>query len=190
LVNLIFSYRSSRVISQFSRLPFYWEIKTIFILFLALPQTQGSTLIYRAYLQPFFVRNEADLDAGIIAVQSNGFTFLQDRFSKAWDIVLGALKKVPNAGTHATNPGQPSASPTSLPWESAMGLWNQYGPYLMSAFQPRAPASQAPPFGPVTASTTSVQSGGTPSAQHRPPFLSTPSGLTPTVPFPEPQHFQ
>ncbi|KJA25865.1 hypothetical protein HYPSUDRAFT_160465, partial [Hypholoma sublateritium FD-334 SS-4] len=69
-----------------SWLPFYWEIKTLFLLYLSLPQTQGSTYVYTTYLQPFFARNEADLDAGIIAIQRNVVTFIQGKLSGIWDL--------------------------------------------------------------------------------------------------------
>ena len=72
------------------RLPFYWEIKTVFLLFMSLPQIQvhlssfsfvdhithttrpkGSTYVYTTYLQPFLLQNETDLDAGIVGIQRN-----------------------------------------------------------------------------------------------------------------------
>ncbi|KAF9479713.1 hypothetical protein BDN70DRAFT_786350, partial [Pholiota conissans] len=66
------------------RLPFYWEVKTMFLLYLSLPQTQGSTYVYTTYLQPFLSRNEADLDAGIIAMQRNVVIFIQGKLSTVW----------------------------------------------------------------------------------------------------------
>ncbi|KAH3674470.1 hypothetical protein WICMUC_003308 [Wickerhamomyces mucosus] len=34
-------------------IPFYWFLKTIFLLYLALPQFQGATRIYQSFLKPF-----------------------------------------------------------------------------------------------------------------------------------------
>lgn len=35
------------------RFPFYWELKTLFLLYLALPQTQvSSLLVIRTYMEP------------------------------------------------------------------------------------------------------------------------------------------
>ncbi|TFK77262.1 hypothetical protein BDN72DRAFT_737471, partial [Pluteus cervinus] len=62
-----------------SWLPFYWEVKTLFLLFLALPQTEGSTYIFDTYMHPLFIKNEAELDAWVSASQQNIVAFLQDK---------------------------------------------------------------------------------------------------------------
>jgi len=112
-----------------SWLPFYWEVKTLFLLYLSLPQIQGSTYVYTAYLQPVFSRNEHHLDAGLVAIQRNALTFIQEKLAALWTM-LG--KKVPQGdATTSTAPGgwlftpstwasvlntfQPSASPSSMP---------------------------------------------------------------------------
>jgi len=163
-----------------SWLPFYFECKILFILFLALPQTQGSTYLYTMYLQPFFSKNEVELDAGILSIQRKTFVFAQARLAALWTIVWGAINKNAAAGQQATGtPGQsPPAPGAGLSLESAMGLFRTYGPSLMSALQPAA-APAAPPASPSpspsfapSASTTSFE---TPAAEHRAP------------PFPEPQ---
>ncbi|KAJ6509371.1 TB2/DP1, HVA22 family-domain-containing protein [Mycena vitilis] len=165
--------------------PFYWELKTVFLLFLALPQTQGSTFIYGMYLQPFFSKNEVDLDAGIVSIQRNTFAFAQARLAVVWEFVWGALNKSAAARQQATGaPGQAPPPPgAGLSLESAMGLFRTFGPSLMNAFQPAAassqpaaasappPVSQRPSFAPI-ASTSSFEA---PTAEHRAP------------PFPEPQ---
>lgn len=33
-------------------IPFYWFLKTIFVLYIALPQTGGASLIYRTFISP------------------------------------------------------------------------------------------------------------------------------------------
>ncbi|KAJ7042411.1 TB2/DP1, HVA22 family-domain-containing protein [Mycena alexandri] len=165
--------------------PFYWELKTLFLLFLALPQTQGSTFIYQMYLQPFFTKNETELDAGatlqlfpdsppellagIMSIQRKTLSFAQARFATLWQAFWSAINKNPAAGQQApATPGQaPPAPGAGLSLESAMGLFRTYGPSLMSAFQPAA----APPAGPSPAPSPLP----TPAAEHRAP------------PFPEPQ---
>jgi len=59
--------------------PFYWEVKTLFLLYLALPQTEGSTYVFNTYLYPVFIKNQADIDAFINAMGSHSFKFLQTK---------------------------------------------------------------------------------------------------------------
>ena len=47
------------------RIPFYYGIKTIFLLYLSLPQTRGASYIYEQHLQPFFHTHEGQIDAAI-----------------------------------------------------------------------------------------------------------------------------
>ncbi|KIM66352.1 hypothetical protein SCLCIDRAFT_1211594 [Scleroderma citrinum Foug A] len=78
-----------------SWLPFYWELRTLFLLYLSLPQIQGSTYLYKSYLEPFCRTNEAELDAGIASAASNFFHFFQSRMSGITDIFFSALNKAP-----------------------------------------------------------------------------------------------
>ncbi|KAF0488450.1 receptor expression enhancing protein 3 [Gigaspora margarita] len=43
-------------------LPFYYEIKMIFVIWLILPQTQGATRIYDSYVVPILTRYEKEID--------------------------------------------------------------------------------------------------------------------------------
>ncbi|KAJ7786136.1 TB2/DP1, HVA22 family-domain-containing protein [Mycena metata] len=163
--------------------PFYFEIKIIFILFLALPQTQGSTFIYQMYLQPFFSKNEVELDAGIMNIQRKTLSFAQARFATLWQALWSAINKNAATGQQAPpTPGQaPPAPGGGLSMESAMGLFRTYGPSLMGALQPAAapPAGPSPTPSPLPSPAANIAATGsyygTPAAEHRAP------------PFPEPQ---
>ncbi|KAF4573084.1 hypothetical protein EYR40_003833 [Pleurotus pulmonarius] len=159
--------------------PFYWEAKTIFLLFLALPQTEGSTYIYNVYLKPFFIKNEADLDAGIVSAQRNALGFIQTRVNTAWEFVLSLLNKSPSSPPVNGVPGQQQAQRPAA-FDSVMGLWKTYGPAVMGAIQGSKPASTPGSTPSATASSTSIQ---TPSAFDRRP--SSEGSLPPA--FPEPQ---
>ncbi|KAJ7706359.1 TB2/DP1, HVA22 family-domain-containing protein [Mycena rosella] len=169
-----------------SWLPFYWELKTLFLLFLALPQTQGSTYIYGTYLQPFFVQNETELDAGILSVQRKTLFFAQARFAALWQFIVGTLNKNTVAGQQATGaPGQAPAPGAGLSMESAMGLFRSFAP-LISSLQPQAaptaPSASAPAT-PSPAPSASSSSFEAPAAGYRVPVFSEAA-----PPFPEPQH--
>ncbi|KDR85367.1 hypothetical protein GALMADRAFT_261069 [Galerina marginata CBS 339.88] len=119
-VFVAFEYLAEWLISW---MPFYWELKTIFLLFLSLPQTEGSTYIYNAYLQPFFSRNEADLDAGIVRMQRNILTFSQEKFSALWNW-FWALSTRAQSQTQSANPAIPQMSWLLSPdaWRSALNV--------------------------------------------------------------------
>jgi len=165
-----------------SWLPFYWEIKTVFLLFLSLPQIQGSTFVYKSYMQPFFIKNEKEIDAGIVSIQSNVLTFAQTRLYALWELLWSVLNKTPAAGqplNQGVNGQQQSAAPT-ISFDAAMGLFQTYAPALLNSLKP-ASSSNAPPPPPFTplGSSSSVT---TISSQARAPYSENP-------PFPEPQHF-
>ncbi|KDQ30969.1 hypothetical protein PLEOSDRAFT_1082193 [Pleurotus ostreatus PC15] len=113
--------------------PFYWEAKTIFLLFLALPQTEGSTYIYNVYLQPFFIKNEADLDAGIVSAQRNALGFVQTRLNTVWEFILSLLNKSPASAPVNGVPGQQQQTQRPAALDSVMGLWKTYGPAVMAS---------------------------------------------------------
>ncbi|KAI0778387.1 TB2/DP1, HVA22 family-domain-containing protein [Trametes elegans] len=130
--------------------PFYWEARTAFLLFLALPQTQGSSWVYATYLQPFLEKNQADIDAGIAAAQTNVLTFIQARLQVFWQTFWDLATKA------SANPGQPGSAPAAgaggaqpaaaggNPVELARSLWASYGSSLIGAFQQAAkPATGA-----------------------------------------------
>lgn len=122
----------STIGSFVSWLPFYWEARTLFLLYLSLPQIQGSTYIYKTYLEPFCSKNEAELDSGIASAQDNVLGFLQSRISMLIDLLWTILNKTPiTKQPQAAREGQPGQQPYSL--ESVKGLWTSYGPTIMGA---------------------------------------------------------
>ncbi|KAL0578602.1 hypothetical protein V5O48_003393 [Marasmius crinis-equi] len=171
-----------------NRIPFYWEVKTLFLLFLSLPQIQGSTFIYTNYLQPFFAKNETQIDDGIVSIQNNTFAFLQAKLGELWQFVAKAANKTPANG-QAPAAG-PSGQQSQAPFDAALGLFRTYAPAFLSAAQGgnRAPAASPVPTPSMTpsASSTSIPSV---SAYSRP--SPSPSAFQDAPPpFPEPVHHQ
>jgi len=176
-----FEYTAEWFISWF---PFYWETKTLLLLFLALPQTQGSTWVYNTYLQPFFSKNEAELDAGIVSAQTNMVAFIQSRVAQLWDALLKLSAKSQAAAAQQQQPnGQapaPSAAPN--PFGLARGMWDSYAPSVLGAFQRYSSQPTAAPGAPPSAPfTPPIQRPGVS------PAPSTQSVHTPGPAFPEPQ---
>ncbi|KAF8490737.1 TB2/DP1, HVA22 family-domain-containing protein [Gautieria morchelliformis] len=126
-----------------SWVPFYWEIKTIFVLYLALPQTQGSTFIYDSYLAPYFIRNEASIDASIVTAQSSMVVFLQERLRALWALAWKFAGQVQaQASQPQTASGAQSAPGTGSPAEVVSNLWKAYGPSLVAGLANASPAPQ------------------------------------------------
>ncbi|KAF8913024.1 hypothetical protein CPB84DRAFT_1760154 [Gymnopilus junonius] len=131
-----------------SWLPFYWELKTVFLLFLALPQTEGTTYIYNACLQPFFSRNEAEFDAGIIRIQQNVLSFLQEKLTGLWNSIWAISTRNPQS--HAASPAAAAGSQWS--WLLSADAWRS----ALNVLQPTTnPSSTAPPSRPQNARSSS-----------------------------------
>ncbi|PPQ64496.1 hypothetical protein CVT26_002035 [Gymnopilus dilepis] len=150
------------------RLPFYWELKTVFLLFLALPQTEGTTWVYDTYLQPFFCRNEAELDAGIIRIQQNILTFLQEKLTALWNAVAARTYPESHAGSAPAAGSQWSWIPSAEVLRSALNILQPAG----------SSSSPARPPNPRASSSRSSSNSQNDAAGRQPP------------PFPVPQHYQ
>lgn len=118
-----------------------------------LPLPQGSTWVYMTYLQPFLVKNQADIDAGISAAQTNVLTFVQSRIQVFWQTFWDLATKASANPNQPRAPGAPGAAaqPASggNPVELARSLWSSYGSSLIGAFaQAAKPATGAQPGAP------------------------------------------
>lgn len=124
-----------------SWLPFYWETRTLFLLYLSLPQVQGSTYIYKTYLEPFCSKNEAELDSGIASAQSNVLGFLQSRISMLIDLLWTILNKtLITKQPQAAKEGQIVQQPYGASLESMKGLWTSYGPTILGGLSSLKPS--------------------------------------------------
>ncbi|KIP12048.1 hypothetical protein PHLGIDRAFT_399773 [Phlebiopsis gigantea 11061_1 CR5-6] len=182
--------------------PFYWELRTLVLLFMSLPQTQGSTFVYQTYFDPYFKKNEADIDAGIVAAQTNTITFAQAKATAIWEAAWRIATKsgAPSAGAPATGTpsGQTPSAQQAPPNLFAMGsqLFQTYGPWAMGAIKSSVGSIQtkSTTTGSVNASNPplptppATKPAPSPGLQQRSPYASRENVATPPV-FPEPQHF-
>ncbi|KZV93788.1 hypothetical protein EXIGLDRAFT_835491 [Exidia glandulosa HHB12029] len=126
-------------------LPFYYEIKTIFLLFCSLPQTQGAIYVYDMYLSPFLTRNETVIDAHIDSARSNILTFLQARLSGVFQAVYQALTNAQaQAAQNAQANNKPAPQPVvAVPAQLASNLYGFLGSVLAGSIaKANAPAAQ------------------------------------------------
>jgi len=93
---------------------------------------QGSAYIYATYLQPFFFKNQAELDQGITAAQGKALAFIQGKVAALWALV-----------TRQDARGQPGTANPQLSflnnaWSSAL---NSFGAAATQRAGPRPPLS-------------------------------------------------
>lgn len=123
-----------------SWIPMYYLMKTLFLLYLALPQTRGSSYIYINHLQPFFHSHESQIDAALASFKARLYAFVQERFRALWEQFAGVLGQQQQgqygpSGLGAVATGaQPSlGDPASGPAQLVMGLWRSYGPGIIAS---------------------------------------------------------
>uniref|UniRef100_A0A8B9R011 Receptor expression-enhancing protein n=1 Tax=Anas platyrhynchos TaxID=8839 RepID=A0A8B9R011_ANAPL len=56
-----------------SWLPFYYEVKMAFVLWLLSPYTRGSSLLYRKFVHPTLARREQEIDTYIVQARERGY---------------------------------------------------------------------------------------------------------------------
>ena len=59
------------------RIPFYYLFKMLFLLYLALPQTQGTSYLYQIQLEPVLHEHKPQIDAALVQLRARVFAFLQ-----------------------------------------------------------------------------------------------------------------
>lgn len=56
--------------------PFYYELKILFVMWLISPYTKGASLLYRKFIHPTLTRHENDIDEYLDRAKSNSYTTL------------------------------------------------------------------------------------------------------------------
>lgn len=156
------------------RIPFYYPLKTLFLLWLALPQTAGSSYLYTTHIQPFFHAHETEIDSALTQLKTYVYNYLQRLLRSAWNHVATSMGQAPAGETRpdaldeggltgeaALHSGQPPslADPVSGPAQLVQTFWRSYGPTMIAAgagfvrqaqstAQASAAAMETPPAGP------------------------------------------
>lgn len=122
-----------------SWVPFYYLVKTLFLLYLALPQTRGSSYLYINHLEPFFHTHESQIDATLASFKIRIYAFIQQKFRILWDALAASIGQQqqahfsPAGGVTDTGVPPTLADPASGPARLAMGLWHSYGPTIVAS---------------------------------------------------------
>ncbi|KAK7042314.1 protein YOP1 [Favolaschia claudopus] len=149
-------------------IPLYYPLKTLFLLYLALPQTQGSSYIYSLHLQPFFRTHEAQIDSLLAQLRVHIYSFLQKQVKLLWEHIGASVGQQPDASQAGAVPPPPPESAGGL--GGVVGsLWRSYGPGILasgaafirqSAPAPTRPVSLNSPAGFGAAPSTAAAGSG------------------------------
>ncbi|KAK2460751.1 hypothetical protein APHAL10511_007221 [Amanita phalloides] len=119
-----------------SWIPFYYAMKTLFLLYLALPQTRGSSYIYVNHLSPFFKSHESQIDATLASLRTKVYALVQARLRALWDYVSSATGQPRGLGlSREMDTGAPPTlhDPASGPAQLVSSLWTSYGPSIIAS---------------------------------------------------------
>ncbi|KAG9314220.1 TB2/DP1, HVA22 family-domain-containing protein [Chiua virens] len=106
--------------------PFYWELRTIFLLYISLPQTQGFIYVYSTFLEPWLSSNEAGFDEALASAQNNTIAFCRTRITAFLDLVWSILNNTPVSA--------PPGDVQKHPRDHLTDLWAAYSPFVLGAF--------------------------------------------------------
>ncbi|KAJ3554947.1 hypothetical protein NM688_g2843 [Phlebia brevispora] len=139
-------------------LPFYYPLKTLFLLYLALPQTAGSSWLYATRLQPFFAAHESEIDSALTRLKRFAYNYIQRLLRSAWNHLSASLGQTPSAeprtdafdeggisGDAAVHSSAPPtlSNPASGPMQLVQTFWRTYGPAVVAAGSNLLQQSQA-----------------------------------------------
>ncbi|KEP46355.1 TB2/DP1, HVA22 family containing protein [Rhizoctonia solani 123E] len=115
-------------------IPLYYYLKTIFLMYLALPQTQGATSLYTNRLHPLLQHYEPQIDASTARLRSKAYDFVRAKFQELWARIINAPLPNPNA---------PAPTMQDNPVAFATGFLKTWSPFLVAAsgamMQPQEP---------------------------------------------------
>ncbi|KAF8717296.1 TB2/DP1, HVA22 family, partial [Rhizoctonia solani] len=105
-------------------IPLYYYLKTIFLMYLALPQTQGATPLYNHRLLPLLEHYEPQIDASMARLRSRAYDFVRAKLQELWARIINAPPPSPNA---------PAPTMQDNPVAFATGFLKTWSPFLVAA---------------------------------------------------------
>lgn len=145
-----------------TRIPFYHGFKTVFLLYLALPQTRGASYVYTVHLHPLIAKHEVEIDAALGRLKEEVWRWLMLRIRSLWEHVASGEGTRETSGAMGATDEQPQTSLPTGPTQLAFTLWQTYAPALAGLLRvpstPPPPSHLPPPPQPSTFSRTMTQS--------------------------------
>jgi receptor expression-enhancing protein 1/2/3/4 len=159
---------------------FFFEIKSLILArsYIHTRCLQGSTYVYKAYVEPYLVQNESDIDASIASARDETLRFVQSRLVALWDILYSLLSKTPVTPKPKHSPTcPPNGSPlvgqgaAAALFQSMQDLWAAIG----------APSFSVPPALDGGKPALSRLTSDTRASEMRAPSPAAPVGASNTV---------
>ncbi|CAE6480518.1 unnamed protein product [Rhizoctonia solani] len=105
-------------------IPLYYYLKITFLMYLALPQTQGATSLYTNRLHPLLQHYEPQIDASMARLRSRAYDFVRAKIQEIWGRIVNAPPPSPNA---------PAPTMQDNPVAFATGFLKTWSPFLVAA---------------------------------------------------------
>jgi len=74
-----------------SWIPFYYEIKILFVIWLLSPATKGASILYRKFIHPQLMKRENEIDAYIAKASDQGYTAILSLGSKGFNVATNFM---------------------------------------------------------------------------------------------------
>ncbi|EEC13919.1 secreted protein, putative [Ixodes scapularis] len=91
-----------------SWLPFYYEIKILFVLWLLSPATMGSSILYRRFVHPQLMLREPEIDEMIARARDQGYTAVLQLGSRGLSYAANVVVQTAIKGAEVLPQAEPS----------------------------------------------------------------------------------
>src|ERR1700761_151474 len=135
----------------------------LFLLYIALPQTQGASYLYLTQLAPMLRAHESQIDAALAQLRMRVFAFVQARARMLWEYIVasatGPPSAPPPAGSSASSVASaqqqpPLSASVSGPTQMLGTLWRTYGPAIVAGGTALLQRQGYPPAGANSSNTS------------------------------------
>ncbi|CAE7132218.1 unnamed protein product [Rhizoctonia solani] len=141
-------YLAEWVISWF---PGYWLFKSIFLVWLVAPQTQGATFVFHHLLAPYLAQHEADIDARLKGLNSSVIAYFQDQLGQLLATVLPSMTQQQQG---QSGQGQPQANFAA---GIMLSMLQQYAPSVLARSQHHSTSRPGSPNPTATGKTSGYE---------------------------------
>ncbi|KAB5591335.1 HVA22-like protein j [Ceratobasidium theobromae] len=108
--------------------PGYWLFKSIFLIWLVAPQTQGATFVFQHLLAPYLAKHEADIDARLANLNSSVIAYFQDQLGQLLATILPSV-------TGQTQQQHSNTAQANFAAGMMLSLLQQYAPSVLARGQ-------------------------------------------------------
>lgn len=135
-------------------IPFFYQFKSLFILWITLPQIQGSTYVYVTYVHPFLLEHEVEIDTWLVDMKQRcrqaGTTYFYQFVDRLKALLLAAMLPTNDQQhpqpTRQENVANIPATQFDAASAYAFNLIRQFGPAATAILHPMHNHNQNPGY--------------------------------------------